>query len=209
MMMLTGQYKGEAMKNYFGRIVRIPEKDHLGNHSPKEDIGKVLAIFQFQDIISMKKDEQKYFNKGEHTYSFGKEQLLNIMEFDSGAFAFRYSKLKPHLKKLTSKNVQSEYYITDFVEIFNAYGLGVGSISSNDPLTIMGFNDKSVWKELEAIFRNKCFQKLKNIVHFEDEIRFFLAEKNVNIILNRDNGGTTRHIHWFWGLSGRKCRIAK
>lgn len=194
MMMLTGIYRGGPEENYFGRIVRVPERDHLRSLTPRENVGRVLKIMQVQDILAMKKPEVASFCYADKRYDFTRQQLLEIDEFDSGAFAFSYPCLKKCLGLVGSKNVQKEIYLTDLVEIFNREKLSVGSFSIEESESLMGFNDKTVWRKIEDTYRRRYFQKLKNIIDIEDEARFFIAESVIADLIKRDSAGEELNI---------------
>lgn len=194
MMMLTGVYRGHPEENYFGRIVRVPKRDYLQSLTPRENVGRVLKIMQVQDILAMKKPEVANFFYAGRRYDFTRQQLLEIDEFDSGAFAFSYPCLKKCLGLVGSKNVQKEVYLTDLVEIFNRENFSVGSFSLEESESLMGFNDKAVWRKIEDTYRRRYFQKLRNIIDIEDEARFFIAESVIADLIKRDSAGEELNI---------------
>jgi bifunctional UDP-N-acetylglucosamine pyrophosphorylase/glucosamine-1-phosphate N-acetyltransferase len=188
MMVLTGIYNGDPKKNYYGRIVRVKEKTIDGKPSG-EDFGKVIEIIEYKDILAL--DEEtlytvEYRNK---KYGFTKTELLEINEYNSGVYAFNYDKLKVLINQLTSDNAQNEIYITDLIYLFNKNGFSVGAVSPENDYVVMGFNDKTVLKEMEAIARRKIFDRLKNIIEIADPDDFFIHEKVVEQIEEMDKKG--------------------
>lgn len=188
MMMLTGQYEGAIENNYYGRIVRVPKFDINKNPVPTEEQGQVIAIIQHQDILSMKSREVKAMNHRGKKYSFTKEELLHLREFDSVIFAMKFSALKKHIHKLSAQNnIQKEFYLTDLVELFNRDRLMVGSVTPpNHQEVLLGFNDKTVLRKIETIYRSRCFEKIKNILDIEDHHRFFIADDIVAKLIRDD-----------------------
>lgn len=188
MMVLTGNYKGDPKQNYYGRIVRVKEKT-IDGKSSGEDIGKVIEIIEYKDILALSDETLYIVEYKKKKYSFTKNELLEINEFNSGVYAFRYSKLKELIGNLTSDNVQNEIYITDLIYLFNQKGYSVGAVPPEEDYVVMGFNDKSVLKEMEAIARRKIYDRLKNIIEIADPDDFFIHEKVVEQIEEMDKKG--------------------
>ena len=169
MFILTGNYKGDREKNYYGRIIK--------------DGKKVLGIIEYKDIISMKKPMKFGSNV------FTKEELLDIKEFNTGIYAFKSKYLRKNIEELKPDNVQNEYYLTDLVRIFSLKGLKIGSKKVEDSSLVLGFNDRTVLKEMNNIARKKIYDRLKEIVTFEDPDDFFISDEVVNNILNLAKNG--------------------
>ena len=53
--------------------------------------------------------------------------------------------------ELKSNNIQKEFYITDLIEIFVNNDLSVSTFMPKDNKVVLGFNDKTVLKEMESI----------------------------------------------------------
>lgn len=188
MMVLTGIYKGDATKNYYGRIVRV-KQNSIDGQSSQEDFGKVIEIIEYKDILALNENAEHIVEYRGKKYSFSKQDLLNINEYNSGVYAFNYSLLLQFIGNLKSDNVQNEIYITDLISIFNKNGFTVGASSPEEQHVVMGFNDKSVLKEMEAIARRKIYDRLKNIIEIVDPDDFFIHEKVVNQIEEMDEKG--------------------
>ncbi len=188
MMVLTGMYEGDPNLNSYGRIVRVKSKDDNGNSSGK-DKGKVIEIIEHKDILSIdahKPITRKFNGKN---YSFTREELLNNNEFNSGVFAFKYKYLVEQIKKIKSNNVQGEIYITDLIALFNKSNLTVAAVSAKQQHVIMGFNNKSVLKEMDAIARKIAYENLKDIIRIDDPDDFFIAEDVMKQIIALDKKG--------------------
>lgn len=187
MMMLTGQHEGSIESNYYGRIVRVPSLDVDGRLVPTEDQGQVIAIVQHQDILSMKPGEKRFFQHHGRRYKFFKEELLNMREFDAIIFAIRFPSLLKYIHRISPQNIQKEFYLTDLVELFNKDHLLVGSVTPpNYQDVLLGFNDKTVLRKIENIYRLRCFEKIKNIIDVEDNRNFFMDDNIIRQLLRKE-----------------------
>lgn len=188
MMVLTGIYKGDPNNNYYGRIIRVKDKDDSGKSSGK-DAGKVIEIMEYKDILNIddRKPITRIFNG--RKYSFTKDELIKNNEFNSGVFAFNYKYLVQQIGKIKSDNVQGEIYITDLISLFNKRGLSVGAFSAQQQHVIMGFNNKSVLKEMDEIARKIVYEKIKDIIEIDDPDDFFIADDVVDEIVKMDKKG--------------------
>lgn len=188
MMVLTGLYSGDPKENSYGRIVRVKGKDDKGNPSEK-DFGKVIEIIEHKDILSL--DEAKPYTKifNGKFYSFSKDELLNNNEFNSGVFAFKFKHLVRLIGKIKSDNVQGEIYITDLISLFNNNQLSVGAVSAKHQHVIMGFNNKSVLKEMDAIARRNAYNNLKDIIEIDDQDDFFIDDDVIQEMIEQDKKG--------------------
>lgn len=193
MMVLTGIYEGPVEANYYGRIVRVKDKDAEGKKST--DAGNVIEIIEHKDILALH-DDKPYITsyKGRH-YSFTKDELLKINEYNSGVYAFDYKKLTELIHSIKSENSQNEIYITDLIALFNKQGYNVSASSPKEQYVLMGFNDKAVLKEMEKVYRQNVYNKIKNIIEIEDPDDFFIHDEVVETILNQDTKGEPLDIH--------------
>ena len=203
MIVLTGIFQGEAKENSYGRILRVQEFDTRGTRS-MGDKGKVISILEHKDILALPVDKPFIANYKGSNYSFTKEELINNNEYNSGVFAFRYSKLKELIGQLKSNNVQKEIYLTDLISLFNEKNYSVAAVSPEKNYVVMGFNNKSVLKEMEAIARKNVYEKLKDIIEIEDPDDFFIHENVVENILKLDKKHTVLDIN-----IGRGVHIGK
>jgi bifunctional UDP-N-acetylglucosamine pyrophosphorylase/glucosamine-1-phosphate N-acetyltransferase len=193
MIVLTGIFNGDAKENNYGRIIRVTSKDVKGKRSGSDE-GKVIEILEYKDILALAEDKPYLANYKGRVYSFTKEELINNNEYNSGVFAFRYGKLKELIGKLKSENVQNEIYLTDLISLFNEKNYSVAAESPEKDYVVMGFNNKSVLKEMEAIARRNVYEKLKDIIEIEDPDDFFIHEKVVDNILMADKKYTALDV---------------
>lgn len=184
MMVLTGIYEGDPAENSYGRIIRAKNEDENG--LPTIDEGNVLQIMENKDIQALKADKPYRITYRGITYSYTKKELIANNEFNSGVYAFKYAKLKELIKNLSSNNVQKEIYITDLIELFNSKGYSVKAVSPAKPYVVMGFNNKSVLKEMENVARKLVYEQIKDIIEIEDPDDFYIHENVLNQIMRMD-----------------------
>lgn len=188
MMVLTGLYEGNYLDNYYGRIIRVKEKDIKGVPS-LNDFRKVIEIMEYKDILNLSEDKPYTAVYNGKEYSYTKDELLKNNEFNSGVYVFKAKHLAGLISKIESNNVQKEIYITDLISIFNNNGLTVAAVSPNEQYVLMGFNNKSVLKEMDAIARHNAYEKLKDIIEIDDPDDFFIADSVIESIMNKDKEG--------------------
>ena len=194
MIVLTGIFKGDSKDNNYGRIVRVTSKNP-NDLFAQEDYGKVIEIMEHKDILALSDGKPYQANYKGRKYLFTKNELLKNNEYNSGVFAFRYDKLRELIKKLKSDNVQKEIYLTDLISLFNENNYSVSAVSPKKDYVVMGFNNKSVLKEMEAIARRNVYEQLKDIIEIEDPDDFFIHENVVDEILKMDKKYTVLDIN--------------
>ena len=95
------------------------------------------------------------------------EQKL-IQEVNPGFYCFKIADLLPTLDRLTTRNAQGEYYLTDVPEILRADGKPVGTVLHNDQAELQGFNNRAEialgWKRLRAEILQKLMTEGVTIV---------------------------------------------
>ncbi len=185
MMALTGIFEGNANENSYGRIIRVKEKD-IDVNSSGNDAGKVIEIMEYKDILALKEEVPYEVIFNSKKYSYTKKELIENNEFNSGVYAFKYKKLIELVNQLSSNNAQNEIYITDLISLFNKKGYSVKAVSPLEQHVVMGFNNKSVLKEMEAVARRKVYNKLKDIIEVDDPDDFFIHETVVDKIIEMD-----------------------
>lgn len=187
MVVLTGMYEGNIEDNYYGRVVRVP----LKNKGKKEEssAGNVIEIIEYKDISNLDESKPYMVKYNQKNYNFSKNELIENREFNSGVYAFKYSHLDRLIKKISTNNVQKEMYLTDLIYLFNENGLKVSAVYPKDQYVLMGFNNKSVLKEMEGIARKLVYDKLKDVIEIDDPDDFFIDEEVVNEILELDKKG--------------------
>ncbi len=100
----------------------------------RDDCGNVLKIVEQKDAT----DEEKAIN-----------------EINSGMYCFNSKALLESLDKLTNKNAQGEYYLTDTLSIMKAENLKVGACVVDDALEVSGVNDRVQLSEAEKVMRKR------------------------------------------------------
>lgn len=188
MMVLTGIYEGDPLQNSYGRIIRAKSKDDKGNDSGK-DFGNVIQILEFKDIMTLPENIPYKTNYRNKTYSFTKQELIETKEFNSGVYAFKYDKLLELIYNISNDNAQNEIYITDLISLFNLKGYSVGAVSPKQQYVVMGFNNKSVLKEMDEIARRNVYERLKDIIEIDDPDDFFIHDNVVNELIEMDKKG--------------------
>lgn len=73
-----------------------------------------------------------------------------IAEINSGLFCFEASDLFPALERVTRRNAQNEYYLTDVIGLLRSEGRPVGAFRVDDAREVAGVNNV---EELEAVRR--------------------------------------------------------
>lgn len=187
MMVLTGIYEGAIDENHYGRIIRVKEKDAKGIKSKYK--GKVIEIMEYKDILKLDKKKPYLTKYKKKSFKYTRTELLENMEFNSGVYAFKSKPLFELIKKLQNNNAQGEIYITDLIALFNEHGYTVEAVSPTDQFVLMGFNNKSVLKEMDVIAKKLVYEKIKDIVLIDDPDDFFIAEDVVENLLQRDMKG--------------------
>ena len=79
----------------------------------------------------------------------------SIKEINSGIYCFQSRRLFEALKALRPENAQGEYYLTDAVEGIKLAGGRIGALRVDDPLAVMGINDRKQLAWAEGILRKK------------------------------------------------------
>ncbi len=181
MAVLTGRYEGDPNTNYFGRIVRAPDDS--------KDRGKILGIVEFKDIVKMKPTASWRFRFNGQEHCFTRQELLETREFNAGVFLYRASLLRKFLYDIDTDNVQGEVYLTDLIKIFVDNGLNVVAHVAEDNEVSLGFNNKTVLKQMEAIARRRVYDRLADIITIRDEDNFFIADEVVDDLIRLDRKG--------------------
>ncbi len=182
MIALTGIFDGDEKDNYYGRIIRTKDFTASGEKSKYKDF--VIEIKEHKDILALK---DTYIAKyKDETFEFSREELLATREYNTGVYGFKLEYLQKYITQLKTNNAQNELYITDLIGIFNDENLSVAATSPTDMNVVLGFNNKSVLKEMQAIACQNVYEKIKDIIMIEDEKCFFIADEIIDDILELD-----------------------
>ncbi|MBT3606449.1 MAG: NTP transferase domain-containing protein [Candidatus Latescibacteria bacterium] len=189
MMMFTGVYSGSAETNYYGRILRVPKVD-VQSTSSGEDFDKVIEIREHKDILVLDDQAPYEVKYNGRTYAFTRQELLETREINTGIFALKEGLLRKYIHQLNTDNIQGELMFTDFVHLFNQDGLVVRAAVAENEEDILGFNVKSVLRQMEAIARGWAYDQLKDTITIVDEEDFFIADEVIEqiLILDKDHG---------------------
>jgi len=185
MMVLTGLYDGTPETNYYGRIVRVPDVDAQGD-STGADVGRVIAIKEHKDILGLPADGGETLQYKGRDFTFTRDELLRINEINTLVVAFRERALREHIGSMDTDNVQGELMLTDLVEIFNRHALIVRAVPAVSEEDILGFNVKSVWRQMESIATRRSYERLMDIVTVVDEDDFYLDDDVIDQIIALD-----------------------
>ena len=78
-----------------------------------------------------------------------------IDEINSGIYAFRYPVLAEMLGRLTARNAQGEYYLTDTLALIQAAGGKASVVCAKDWHELLGINTPEQLAEAERIYRER------------------------------------------------------
>ena len=107
-----------------------------------------------------------------------------IKEINTGIYCVSNAKLHQWLPKLSNKNAQGEYYLTDIVAMAIADGLEVASVEPERGFEVEGVNDRIQLAALEREFQAyQAKQLMQQGVHLIDPARFDLRG---NLSVGRD-----------------------
>ena len=87
-------------------------------------------------------------------------QQRAIREVNAGIYCFERGPLEEALAQLRPDNAQGEYYLTDAVGWLAASGRRVVGVSVEDPVEILGVNDRSQLLALEGLLRERTRREL-------------------------------------------------
>lgn len=97
------------------------------------------------------------------------EDELNIKEVNSGMYCFDVDCLRDAIGKLNRNNNQSEYYLTDTVEILIREGRKAGALRISDSREILGVNNRIQLEEASHVMREMINERhMLNGVTFVD-----------------------------------------
>lgn len=88
------------------------------------------------------------------------EEQKQITEINTGVLSLNGKLLKRLVAGLSPYNAQGEYYLTDIVEAAIEQGVEVLGIQPEDPIEVMGVNDRIQLAELEGLLRQRATRQL-------------------------------------------------
>ncbi|NNG75340.1 bifunctional UDP-N-acetylglucosamine diphosphorylase/glucosamine-1-phosphate N-acetyltransferase GlmU [Acinetobacter sp. ANC 4277] len=156
-------------------IVTLTVDDATGYGRIVRENGQIQAIVEHKDA----NDEQR-----------------KIKEFNTGIYCVSNAKLHQWLPKLSNKNAQGEYYLTDIIAMAIVDGLEVASVEPELAFEVEGVNDRVQLAALEREFQSYQAKKLmQQGVHLIDPARFDLRGNlkvgqdvriDINVIIEGD-----------------------
>ena len=99
------------------------------------------------------------------------DQEKQVKEINSGMYFFNIEDLIISLNSLSNENSQSEYYLTDTIEILINEGKKAGSFCVKDNNEILGINNRIQLSEASDILRKRIINK-----HLENGVTFISPE---------------------------------
>jgi len=100
------------------------------------------------------RDEQGRINRiVEHADALPEE--LNIGEVNTSVYCFKSGLLSSALRDVRRTNSQSEYYLTDVIELLTTSGNDVVAITVDDSDEVRGVNDSQQLAECELLLRSR------------------------------------------------------
>ena len=98
-----------------------------------------------------------------------------VREVNSGIMVLPTDRLRDWLSRLTNRNAQGEYYLTDVVALALADGVAVNAVRIGMPWEVQGVNDRAQLAALERLFQQQCAGRLlEQGVTLADPARFDL-----------------------------------
>jgi bifunctional UDP-N-acetylglucosamine pyrophosphorylase/glucosamine-1-phosphate N-acetyltransferase len=85
---------------------------------------------------------------------------LGVREINAGFMAMSARRLSGWLGKLTNRNSQKEYYLTDVVTLAVGEGLAVRAVKVDDPWEVAGVNSKRELADLERHYQRRQAERL-------------------------------------------------
>ena len=122
----------------------------------KEDAKVVMSCFRCSDPTGYGRvimDTSNKVSKIVEHKDANKEEL-KVKSVNAGVYLFDTEFLKQNLPKLSNKNSQKEYYITDLVSIANEQNIEVKAVDINEE-TFMGVNSKYHLSQAEEIMQRR------------------------------------------------------
>jgi bifunctional UDP-N-acetylglucosamine pyrophosphorylase/glucosamine-1-phosphate N-acetyltransferase len=83
-----------------------------------------------------------------------------IREVGTSTYCFDARHLWPALARVTPRNQQGEYYLTDVIAILGQAGCAVEAVAVDDPREGLGINDRRQLAELTAVMRRRILDRL-------------------------------------------------
>jgi len=87
-------------------------------------------------------------------------EQLAICEMNPAVYCFARVDLEENLGRISAKNAQGEYYLTDVIGLLVDSGRSVGAVAVEDPLEALGINNRVELAEAASIMRSRILRDL-------------------------------------------------
>lgn len=87
-------------------------------------------------------------------------ETKSVREVNAGVYCFNASQLFRFLEKVSPRNVQGEYYLTDVLELMARAGGKLTAIKASNPVNVMGVNSRLDLARADAIVRGRIIERL-------------------------------------------------
>jgi len=99
----------------------------------------------------------------------------NICEINTGMMVAKGKALKQWVEKLEDNNAQSEFYLTDIIEMAVNDGIKVNTVQPHSEVEIRGINDRAQLAEMERYYQLiQAHQLMRRGITIMDPVRFDL-----------------------------------
>ncbi len=88
------------------------------------------------------------------------DEERRIREVNAGIYLFEGEHLSDNLRRLSTKNAQGEYYLTDLIGMLRKSGKRVGALVVDDPVEVLGVNSRAELATVEAEIQRRVVQRL-------------------------------------------------
>ena len=90
----------------------------------------------------------------------GTPEQLAIREANMGIYCYRADLFWKHVSEIEPNNPAKEYYLTDMVAILNRAGHHIEAMKIDDPMEVLGINDRVELAMVDRIFRERKVREL-------------------------------------------------
>jgi bifunctional UDP-N-acetylglucosamine pyrophosphorylase/glucosamine-1-phosphate N-acetyltransferase len=88
------------------------------------------------------------------------EDEKRIDEVNAGIYVFGGEHLFDHLRSLSNRNSQGEYYLTDLLSVLREKGQNVGAVVVDDPVEALGVNSRADLAQVDSEIQRRVIEKL-------------------------------------------------
>jgi len=132
----------------------------LVSETPKDTIGLVTATLPDPTGLGrIVRDSHGHIQKIIEEKDAAREEK-NITEINSGIWLFPEKYLHALLPKISQKNAQGEFYLTDIIELALAEGIAIHAIQPEHAMEVSGINTRKELARLERYYQKQQTEKL-------------------------------------------------